>query len=116
MARSSDQHILIATGHHNGTISLRDLTDEPHGPGIRERWKRPIHDGRVTTLSFVGEDYLASGGLDKAVCLSPIEAGSDQEHDIRRLHLSIRCSGIIYTDVRGPNEQARLSELSTTNS
>ncbi|WP_306318007.1 MULTISPECIES: ubiquitin-like protein Pup [unclassified Streptomyces] len=106
---TADTGLTLATGHDDGTVRLSRLSPDGSGFSREELWTRALHDGAVSSLAFFDDGNLVSGGLDKAVCVTPLAA--DDHHHSRRLFLSIRCQGMRLEGVCGDTEQARLREI-----
>lgn len=112
ISRLSASEFLLTIGHHDGSVSLRRLSKELDVVEVRTLWTREgVHDGSVSSVGFLGEMQVVNGGMDKKVCMFPIDHSDNSE--IRQMRLSIDCRGVMYTGAKRDQERDRLAELSS---
>lgn len=75
-AKENTHDVSIATGHRDGFLRLWILSGDADAGELYLRWEQRVHDGNVTTLAFLGDERVVSGGTDRAICLVPIEPRS----------------------------------------
>jgi WD40 repeat protein len=112
--RAHGNGALLAAGHHDGSVSLTELSPADTGV-VAPRWTRQIHDGPVTDILLDAEEQVITGSTDRRVCVIPVSAvGSDPsapgeaESAVQRLHLTLRCEGVRFDGVRTEREQEKL--------
>jgi hypothetical protein len=106
--------ILVATGHQDGTVAVTAvLTADQNGRIVPSKRHR-VHSGTVTTISFGEDAQIISGGVDRAICVTPAPSTqhSAKEPQIRRLSLTLCCKNVRFAGVRTENEQHKLREWS----
>jgi Pentapeptide repeats (8 copies)/WD domain, G-beta repeat len=111
--RADQDGVLVATGHHDGTLTLTKVATAGQHDGPTRLWTHRFHSGTVTTLVFADGDQLITGSADRAVCVLPnastqLDAAEPQ---IQRLHLTLRCRNVRFAGVRTEREQERLRIL-----
>ncbi|MGZ4964844.1 MAG: WD40 repeat domain-containing protein, partial [Limisphaerales bacterium] len=102
----------VAGGSSDGTIRVWRLNPELDIESHQKILETKVHEGPVTSVSFVGDSCVASGGADRTITLTRFaENMSLQGHIERRLRLSLRCRGMKIDGLKGPVEKELLSKL-----
>jgi WD40 repeat protein len=112
--RSDSDYVLLAAGHHDGSVSLTRL-----GPAdasvVTPQWTRRLHDGPITGILLDAEDQVITGSTDRSVCVTRVSAirsnsptSDGAESAVQRLHLTLRCKGVRFDGVRTEHEQEKL--------
>ena len=98
--RADGDHALLAAGHHDGSVSLTQLSPADTDTAAPQ-WTRHLHDGPVTDILLDAEEQVITGSTDRRVCVTPISAiRSDTlapdaaESAVQSLHLTLRCKGV----------------------
>lgn len=70
-------------------------------------------DGPVTAVTFLDDTRVASGGRDRSIVITRIEAEENSKPGIqeRKLQLTLRCKGMKINGLIGPDEQQKLRDL-----
>ena len=112
--RADGDYALVAAGHHDGSVSLTQLSPAETGV-VAPRWTRHLHDGPVTDILLDAEEQVITGSTDRRVCVTPISAiRSDAptpdaaDSAVQSLHLTLRCKGVRFDGVRTEREQEKL--------
>ena len=112
--RADGDYVLLAAGHHDGSVSLTQLGPADTGV-VAPQWTRHLHDGPVTDILLDAEEQVITGSTDRRVCVTPISAvRSDTltpdaaESAVQPLHLTLRCKGVRFDGVRTEREQEKL--------
>ena len=112
--RADGDYALLAAGHHDGSVSLIQLSPADTGVVVPQ-WTRHVHDGPVTDILLDAEEQVISGSTDRRVCVTPMSAiRSDTltpdapESAVQSLHLTLRCKGVSFDGVRTEREQEKL--------
>jgi len=112
---TDDQRLkaLLAFGNDSGSVSVWQVDLNEEGFGSAPLYSSMQHDGAVTTIQFVDEYRVASGGQDRSIIVSRSSQGDDGVHASieRRLHFTIRCRGMMIDGLKGEHEHSRLSQL-----
>jgi hypothetical protein len=106
--------ILVATGHQDGTVAVTAVLTADQDGRIVPSKRHRVHSGTVTTISFGEDAQIISGGIDRAICVTPAPSTqhSAKEPQIRRLSLTLRCKNVRFAGVRTESEQQKLREWS----
>lgn len=111
---------LIGTGERDGMVSVWSVASKPLGDqlgNVELSWtlimRKVVHDGPVNTLAFSSREAIVSGGSDRVVAMTGLQQTEASRPDLR-LHLTLRCRGVLIDGLEGPTERARLTELSAT--
>ena len=106
--------VLVAAGHHDGSVSLTRLSTTDSSVVVPQRTSS-LHDSSVTDIVLDAEEQMITGSMDRSVCVTPVSAiGSDSlpanevESAVQRLHLTLRCKGVRFDGVRTEREQEKL--------
>ena len=112
--RADGDYALLAAGHHDGSVSLTQLSPADTGV-VAPQWTRHLHDGPVTGILLDAEEQVITGSTDRRVCVTPMSAiRSDTltpdaaESAVQSLHLTLRCKGVRFDGVRTEREQEKL--------
>ena len=112
--RADGDYALLAAGHHDGSVSLTQLSPADTGV-VAPRWTRHLHDGPVTDILLDAEEQVITGSTDRRVCVTPMSAiRSDAptpdaaDSAVQSLHLTLRCKGVRFDGVRTEREQEKL--------
>jgi hypothetical protein len=112
--RADGNGVLLAAGHHDGSVSITRLSPAPTGQ-VAPQWTRLLHDGPVTDIFLDTEEQVITGSTDRTVCVTPLSAiQSDAsaahraESVVQRLYLTLRCKGVRFDGVRTEREQEKL--------
>jgi MinD-like ATPase involved in chromosome partitioning or flagellar assembly len=112
--RADGDGALLAAGHHDGSVSLTQLSPADTGV-VAPKWMRHMHDGPVTDILLDAEEQVITGSTDRKVFVTPVSAirsdspASDKaESAVQRLHLTLRCKGVRFDGVRTEREQEKL--------
>ena len=112
--RADGDYALLAAGHHDGSMSLTQLSPADTGV-VAPQWTRHLHDGPVTDILLDAEEQVITGSTDRSVCVTPLSAiRSDTltpdvaESAVQSLHLTLRCKGVRFDGVRTEREQEKL--------
>ena len=113
-ARAGGDGALLAAGHHDGSVSLTQLSPADTDV-VAPQWMRHMHDGPVTDILLDAEDQVITGSTDRKVFVTSVSAiRSDSpaldetESTVQRLHLTLRCKGVRLNGVRTEREQEKL--------
>jgi transcriptional regulator with XRE-family HTH domain len=113
---SISREIYIATGHRDGFLRLWSLGKSVKVGELHPAWEQRVHDGVVTSLAFLGNESVVSGGTDRAICLVPIDSATTldrREGQFQRLHLTVRCTGMRIDGLQGEREYLLLQSRAT---
>jgi Type ISP C-terminal specificity domain/N-6 DNA Methylase/Pentapeptide repeats (8 copies)/NACHT domain len=112
--RVDSDHVLLAAGHHDGSVSLTQLGHADTGV-VAPQWTRHLHDGPVTDIFLDTEERVITGSTDRRIYVTPVSAvRSDRvapdtaEFAVQALHLTLRCKGVRFDGVRTEREQEKL--------
>jgi hypothetical protein len=112
--RADSDHVLLAAGHHDGSVSLTRLGPADTGI-VAPQWTRHLHDGPVTGIVLDAEDQVITGSTDRMVCVTRVSAiqtnsptSNGAESAVQRLHLTLRCKGVRFDGVRTAHEREKL--------
>lgn len=112
--RTDGDYMLLAAGHHDGSVSLTRLGLTNTGV-VAPQWTRRLHDGPVTGIFLDAEDQVITGSTDRTVCVtgvSVIQSNSSTsdgaESTVQRLHLTLRCKGVRFDGVHTEHEREKL--------
>jgi hypothetical protein len=112
--RDDGDHVLLAAGHHDGSVSLTQLGPADTG-AVAPQWTRHLHDGPVTDIFLDAEEQIITGSIDRRVCVTPMSAiRSDTlpqdavESAMQSLHLTLHCKGVRFAGVRTEREREKL--------
>ncbi|WP_373688170.1 NACHT domain-containing protein [Actinoplanes aureus] len=108
--RTPEGTYLIAVGRLDGSLSLCRVDRGTHPPEWKEMWRGVVHDGAVTAVRFVANDFVLTGGADRAAYLYPLRADSRLAEPLE-LQLTIKCAGLKWSGVRGPHEADLIRKL-----
>ncbi|MFF5249079.1 N-6 DNA methylase [Streptosporangium sp. NPDC000095] len=113
--RADHDGIIVATGHHDGTVTITRVANVGRDDAITHLWTRRLHSSTVTTISFSDDDQMITGSRDRTVCVMPVASmrPSTAEPRIQRLHLTLRCRNVQFTGVRTEREQEMLRKYSS---
>ena len=108
-----DTKYLLACGHRNGEVLVWQLDI------FKNKWqdklllKNRAHDGVVSTLVFLDESRIISGGFDRKISILRFgpDSGGVQGIQERILHLTIKCKGMKIEGVKGDREREMLKKL-----
>uniref|UniRef100_UPI003EBEE378 pentapeptide repeat-containing protein n=1 Tax=Micromonospora tulbaghiae TaxID=479978 RepID=UPI003EBEE378 len=96
--------ILLVCGHRDGHVTLSQYKPG----GISVRWRSRRHEAMITSVVFVDDDYIVSGGIDRSVKVTTVAAGvAPDEEPIMRL--TLRCAGVKYDSVQTERERQMLA-------
>lgn len=108
-----DKKYLMACGQSNGNVSVWQLER------LNGKWdhkllvKNQVHDGMVSTLSFLDEARIVSGGIDRKISILKFGEDSDdlkgQQENL--LHMTIKCKGMKINGLKGSKEQEMFKKL-----
>ena len=68
--RADGGYALLAAGHHDGSVSLTQLSPADTGV-VAPQWTRHLHDGPVTGILLDAEEQVITGSTDRRVCVTP---------------------------------------------
>lgn len=104
---------MIAWGEKDGTTQVCTVDLRGGQCVVRRMLAHRLHQEAVTAVTFLDDTRIASGGQDRSIIISRIDAQGDSPFDImeRRLQLTLQCKGMRITGLKGPAEQQKLSEL-----
>jgi hypothetical protein len=112
--RADGDYALLAAGHHDGSVSLTQLSPADTGV-VPPQWTRHLHDGPVTDILLDAEEQVITGSTDRRVCVTRVAAIRSNaltpdatESAVQSLHLTLRCKGVRFDDVRTELEQEKL--------
>jgi WD40 repeat protein len=108
-----DKKYLLACGQSNGNISVWKVES------LNGKWehkllvKNQLHDSMVSTLSFLDDARIVSGGIDRKISI--LKFGEDADdlkgHQENILHMTIKCKGMKIEDLKGSKEQEMFKKL-----
>ena len=112
--RADGDGALLAAGHHDGSVSLTQLSPAVTGV-VAPQWTHHLHDGPVTDILLDAEEQVITGSTDRMVCVAPVSAirsdsltSDGAESAVQRLHLTLRCNGVRFDGVRTEHEREKL--------
>jgi len=112
--RADGDYVLLAAGHHDGSVSLTQLGHADTGV-VAPQWTCHLHDGPVTDIFLDAEEQIITGSIDRRVCVTPVSAiRSDTltqdavESAMQSLHLTLHCKGVRFAGVRTDREREKL--------
>jgi hypothetical protein len=112
--RADGDGALLAAGHHDGSVSLTQLSPADTGV-VDPQWMRHMHDGPVTDILLDAEEQVITGSTDRKVFVTRVSAirsdspaPDEAESAVQRLHLTLRCRGVRFDGVRTEREQEKL--------
>jgi type I restriction system adenine methylase HsdM len=113
--RADQGSIIVATGHHDGTVRITRVPNVGQNDEITELWTHRFHSSTVTTLWFSDDDRLITGGRDRTVYVLPVTSiqPDTPKYQIQQLHLTLRCRNVQFTGVRTEREQEMLRKYSS---
>jgi hypothetical protein len=108
---SVSEHV-VAGGYETGEMRLWSVRLEHARWAATEIGQYQAHNGMVTSIVFLNDEMVLSGGRDRAIAM----AGFDRMRPRllwgpRHLSLTLRCSGLSIGGLQGPREQELLSRL-----
>ncbi len=100
---------ILAWSQANGEVRLVRV----HGaaPGVEDLFTRAVHAGAVTSLAFLGEDTLVSGGADRTIAVSRVISTEDSQVSAPRLIRALRCKGLRIEGLLPEDQRQRLGAL-----
>jgi hypothetical protein len=108
-----DKQYLIACGQSNGNVSVWQVER------LNGKWdhkllvKNQAHDSMVSTLSFLDDTRIVSGGIDRKISILKFGEDSDdlkgRQENI--LHMTIKCKGMKIDGLKGSKEQEMFKKL-----
>jgi WD40 repeat protein len=109
MFSAGDSTILLVTGHHSGELALAEIVDGR----VAERWRAGRHEASVTSVAFLDRDRIVSGGLDRAVRVTPAANPADSDGSLgATMRLTLRCRGVRIDGVTPQRERDLLAKFS----
>jgi ubiquitin-like protein Pup len=107
MRHAAPRDLLVAVGRSDGVVQLIRLVLS--GTRMRREvlWTRQLHAGPVTAITFLGNDRLVTGGVDRGMCVVSTVSSA-----MSRFELTLRCTGVHVTGMRGNRERMFLERLS----
>ena len=103
--RAESGYVLLAAGHHDGSVSLTQLAPADNGD-VAPQWARHLHDGPIADILLDAEERVITGSTDRSVCVTPLSvlrsdtASPDfTEAAVQSLHLTLRCKGVRFDGV-----------------
>ena len=112
--RADGDGALLAAGHHDGSVSLTQLSPAVTGVAAPP-WTHHLHDGPVTDILLDAEEQVITGSTDRKVCVTPVSAirsdsptSDGAKSAVQRLHLTLRCNGVRFDGVRTEHEREKL--------
>jgi hypothetical protein len=106
-----DGEALVAWGQANGQLRLARVRAGATGPEIDEVFARTVHAGSVTSLVFLGEDTLVSGGVDRKIVVSRIMASGGSAAPVPPLVRNLECKGLRVDGLVPDDRRQRLAAL-----
>jgi hypothetical protein len=108
-----DKKYLMACGQSNRNVSVWQL-DRLNGKWDHKLLvKNQVHDGMVSTLSFLDDARIVSGGIDRKISI--LKFGKDPDDLKGRqeniLHMTIKCKGMKIKGLKGSKEQEMFKKL-----
>jgi hypothetical protein len=108
-----DKEYLLACGQSNGNVSVWRIER------LNGKWdhkllvKNQVHDGMVSTLSFLDDARIVSGGIDRKISILKFGEDSDdlKGHQENILHMTIKCKGMKIDGLKGSKEQEMFNKL-----
>lgn len=104
---------LLACGQDNGNLHawFIDLREESYS--LRKILDNRIHDGLVTTVTFLDEGRIVSGGNDRTIVVTRLDIEGRTLFGMleRKLKLTLRCRGMRIKGLKGHEEYRKLHEL-----
>jgi hypothetical protein len=108
-----DKKYLLACGQSNGEVSIWMLDS------LNGKWdhkllvKNQVHDGMVSSLSFLDDARIVSGGIDRKISILKFGEDSDdlKGHQENILHMTIKCKGMKIEGLQGSKEQEIFKKL-----
>ena len=106
----SDETFLLACGHEDGRVQIWQLVRSGPSWETTELLSRIVHQGYVSSIAFLSEERIVTGGQDRRIVICRIERGivENDSHFDRVLHLTLRCEGLQIEGVKGEKEFERL--------
>ncbi len=103
---------LLACGQSSGAVNVWAI-DLATSPVVKEVLKSRIHDGTVTTITFLDELRIVSGGHDRAISVTRMDMKGKTPTGFleRKLQLKFRCKGMQINGLKGNDERQKLNEL-----
>jgi hypothetical protein len=108
-----DKKYLMACGQSNGYVSVWQLER------LNGKWdhkllvKNQVHEGMVSTLSFLDDTRIVSGGIDRKISI--LKFGEDPDdlkgHQENILHMTLKCKGMKIDGMKGSKEQEMFQKL-----
>jgi hypothetical protein len=108
---TNKDELLVAWGQADGRALLVRIRPGEDGARRDEVFASKVHAGPVTSLFFMGEDTLISGGGDRVIAVTRISGAADTAPPIQRLERSLRCTGLCIEGLVPENQRQRLEEL-----
>lgn len=95
-------------GHELHNVPLINLQQQE-----RLLLKEYKHDGPVSSLIFLDDSRIVSGGVDRKMFVVRFGPGTEGTKGIEEdtLHLTVRCKGMKIEGIRGKREQKILERL-----
>jgi DNA-binding NtrC family response regulator len=105
-------HIIVC-GQNDGSLHAWFIDLRKESYSLRKILDGRIHDGLVTTVTFLDEGRIVSGGNDRAIVVTRINIDGRTLTGIleRKLKLTLRCRGMRIKGLKGPDEHRKLHEL-----
>jgi hypothetical protein len=106
---SANEELLIAVGTLTGRVCVMRISQMGSANDLAIDWDEQVHEGAVTSVSFVTGELFVTGGLDRMVAVHSIEGAATRT--IHRLQLTISCAGVQTEGVHGPAEKLMFDQL-----
>jgi hypothetical protein len=103
---------LVAGGTGDGVVHVWKVCFRDGGATLDKTLEAPAHEGVVTSVAFVDESRVSSGGSDCAVVVSRwFDGGTVAGKLERRLQLKMRCRGLKINGLKSEIEHGLLTKL-----
>lgn len=101
---------LIACGARDGTVGLWRIqfSESLENNDIEKIFSKIIHQGAITSLSFLGPSVLLTSGKDNKIFLMNIPDAKKMPIINRVFELRLRCGGMKIDGIKGEREKAIL--------
>jgi len=110
--RLNDRAYLLGSGTGDGLVHVWKVTIEEGNATQSKLLEFPAHKGAVTTVAFIDETRISSGGADCAIVVSRWTRDEMSVGIVeRKLQLKMRCRGLKIDGLKTEAEYIILSEL-----
>lgn len=90
--------MLLATGHHSGELALTRVSDRT----ASNVWRLDRHEATVTSVALLDHDRIITGGMDRAVRVTPVAGLSGDEPHSSSTSVATVCCSSVPVPVRRP--------------